>query len=110
MCELCDTELEDLVHLLTPRCPALQDRRDLLLEYARSILQQSPICLTIFENVLLSNDDTQVQFLLDCSVMPAVIRASQDDQSILPLLFKVTRTWCYSMHRTRLKLLGRWNP
>ena len=110
ICELCGTELEDLVHLLVPRCPALQDRGILLLEYARSILQQSPICLSIFESVLHSNDDTKVQFLLDCSVIPTVIRASQDDNSILTLLFKVTRTWCYSMHRTRLKLLGRWNP
>ena len=34
VCELCGTEVEDLVHLLLPRCP-------LLVEYAYTILGQT---------------------------------------------------------------------
>ena len=109
ICELCATEEEDLAHILIPRCPHLQDRRLLLVEYSRSVLHQSPTCTKILEDMLsCSNQDTLVQFLLDCSALPDVIRAAQLDNTVLPLLFKISRTWCYSMHRTRLKLLGRW--
>ena len=109
VCELCGTEIEDLVHLLLPRCPLLKDRRTLLVEYAYTILGQSTTCINIFSEIINSNEETQVQFFLDCSVIPSIIRLSQNDKNILPLLFKVCRTWCYSLHRTRLKLLGRWN-
>ena len=107
ICELCGSEEEDLSHILEPRCPLLMERRILLLEYARSILQQSSTCSVIFEDILTT--DNFVQFILDCSVLPVVIHAAQHDKTVLPLLFKISRTWCYSMHRTRLKLLGRWN-
>ena len=40
-CELCGLELEDLEHLLVPRCPALQEPRRLLLEYMSSLLSKS---------------------------------------------------------------------
>ena len=109
ICELCGTEEEDLQHMLI-RCPNLQDRRRLLIEYSRSVLLQSPTCTLILEDILSSSSqDTQVQFLLDCSALPDVIRAAQHDNTVLPLLFKISRTWCYSMHRTRLKLLNRWS-
>jgi hypothetical protein len=107
ICELCGSEEEDLSHILVPRCPLLHERRNLLLEYSRTVLQQSSTCSTIFEDILPT--DNFVQFILDCSVLPVVIHAAQHDKTILPLLFKISRTWCYSMHRTRLKLLGRWN-
>ena len=107
ICELCGSEEEDLSHILVPRCPLLHERRNLLLEYSRTVLQQSSTCSTIFEDILPT--DNFVQFILDCSVLPVVIHAAQHDKTILPLFFKISRTWCYSMHRTRLKLLGRWN-
>ena len=107
-CELCGLELEDLEHLLIPRCPALQERRRLLLDYMSSVLAQSPACTTIFKMMKESEDSQWVQFVLDCSVIPDIINAAQKDNSVYPLIFKATRTWCYSLHRTRLKLLGRW--
>ena len=110
LCELCGLEIEDLSHLLIPRCPSLQERRVLLLEYSRTVLSGSTVCSTILENILTAEDEELfVQFLLDCSVLPPVISAAQLDKEVLPLLFKITRTWCYSLHRTRLKLLGRWS-
>ena len=49
------------------------------------------------------------QFLIDCSVIPEVISLTQLlGTDALYNLFKVTRTWCYSLHRDRLKILGRW--
>ena len=111
MCELCDLELEDLHHFLLPKCPALLSRANILLAYMQEVLKQSEACLIIFGDILQqSRKDCRlwVQFVLDCSVIPQVVQVSQTDKAVLQLLFKVTRTWCYSLYRTRLKLLGRW--
>ena len=93
---------------MVPRCPKLQERRALLIEYTEGVLSESQVCLNIFKSILQSSQEQQVQFFLDCSVIPEIIHAAQTDHSILTLLFRSTRTWCYSLHRTRLKILGRW--
>ena len=111
-CELCNLEVEDLSHFLFPRCPLLQERAQLLIQYMETIFKDSQACLKILNEMIVGcaeDNDLWVQFVLDCSVLPAVIQAVQADQAVLPLLFKATRTWCYSLHRTRLKLLGRWS-
>ena len=90
ICELCDLEVEDNAHLLVPRCTFLQERKLLLIEYSNQILQHHVEALNIFHTIF------------------SVIQAYQKNKLILPALFKVTRTWCYSMHRTRLKMLNPW--
>ena len=51
-----------------------------------------------------------LQFILDCSVLPSVITARQTHgEGILEELFYLTRTWCFTIHRQRMKRLGRWN-
>ena len=48
-----------------------------------------------------------VQFILDASVHPTVIRLVQTyGHEPLVTIFYLTRTWCYTLHRERLKLLG----
>ena len=55
-----------------------------------------------------SANDT-VQSLLDCSTIPEVISETQQiGPLILEELFRYTRAWCYSIHKSRLKLQGRW--
>ena len=107
VCELCMTEDEDIEHILVPRCSALKDKRAVLLGYAATILKHSELATEIF-NKILADEENLVQFILDCSVLPPVIAAAQQDKSVLAIFFKVTRTWCYTMHRARLKLLNRW--
>ena len=86
--------------------PHLQERAVILLNFATDRLSVSQAALNIFREVMESDDDRgKVHFLLDPSVVPAVIAAQQVDPSLLPLLFSVTTTWCYSLNRTRLKLL-----
>ena len=109
VCEICNLEDEDIVHLLVPRCPVLADRRETLLEFAFSTLKHSEAATNIFNTILSSDETTFVQFILDCSVHPAVITAAQQDKDILTPLYKVTRSWCYTMHRARLKMLNRWS-
>ena len=109
LCELCHLEDENIVHLLVPRCPVLHDRKQPLVEFAQSTLKHSPVATSIFNEIITSDETTLVQFLLDCSVLPSVITAAQNDSNILTYLYKATRTWCYTMHRARLKLLNRWS-
>ena len=112
VCELCHTELDDLHHLLVPRCPLLQEQVGVLRVYMKNFLSKSEVCLRVLEDVLLRSEDDQnlwIQFTLDCSALPMVIAASQKDDTVLRNLFGATRTWVYSLHRTRLKLLGRWS-
>ena len=104
-CELCGLELEDLPHILLPKCPHLQERADILKKFAINKLSSTEVASNIFSSVLESKDRHKVQFFLDPSVVPMVIAAQQVDSTILPLLFSVTTTWCYSLNRTRLKLL-----
>ena len=81
----------------------------MLILYGRDRLSESPIASSIYENILASQDSEKiVQFLLDPSAVPEIIAATQNIPEILPLFFRVTATWCYSLHRTRLKLLGMW--
>ena len=56
------------------------------------------------------SDDMTEQFLLDCSVIPSIIAITQtfDKNIVLSALFKLTRAFCYSLHKERHKLLGLW--
>ena len=112
LCMLCITdnteEIEDLPHILVPRCPLLFSRASILLKFARESLLKSRAAGDIFDRIMNSKDDTEiVQFLLDPSVVPEVIAAQQNEPGILELLLDVTTTWCYSLNRTRVKLLGK---
>ena len=68
-----------------------------------------------FKELILSFCDPDLpifcQFLLDCSTLPTVIVAYNLHGNIVhEHLFEISRTWVYTLHKTRLKKLGRWNP
>ena len=48
-----------------------------------------------------------VQFVLDPSVAPEVIIGVQGGHFKLSEIFRLTRTYCYAMHRSRMQLLGK---
>ena len=53
---------------------------------------------------------TSLSYIMYCSVLPSVIAATQRHGfSVLKELFHFTSTWCFTMHRQRMKMLGRWN-
>ena len=57
-----------------------------------------------------SDPQLYLQFLLDCSVLPEIVSLKQKQgRSVLESLFYMTRTLCFSLHKSRLKLLGKWN-
>ena len=101
-------EAGDLEHHLV-LCPVLAERRTLLFQYWNRLSESNTLCSEILTKMQTSTTDILMQFLLDCSVMPDVISLQQEHgDQILRILFKATRTYCYSMYRERLKRLDMW--
>ena len=107
LCELCCTEIEDLTHILVPRCVHLLDQADSLLKFAHEKLISCALAYDIFFEIMKSKDDSEkLQLLLDPTVLPEIISANQSDNTVIPTILSVTVTWCYSINRRRTKLLG----
>ena len=91
------------------RCSKLQDRKDALLHYWRSVTKKHPQVSALVENIIESNDEELfLQLVLDCESVPEVSEAAKNDATVLPLLHKITNIWAYSLFRARLKIQGRW--
>ena len=100
---------EDLEHILV-HCQSLEPARLHLNTFTYNFsLSQHPTIQHILNSLSIPGNDQFVQFLLDCSALPSVISTVQSlvSQTLTPL-FHVSRTWCYVIHRERLKILGRW--
>ena len=106
----CSNTSEDILHILA-HCVALQPTRQKLYSYTSNYcMNVSPVTKNIVEQFCTQSSQTFCQFLLDCSVLPVVIRAVQEEgNEVLCRLFTLTRTWVYTLHKERLKKLGRWN-
>ena len=89
--------------------PAYASVRSNMVSLCLNIQNQSS--QSIVSSALHSNSDEIVmQLLLDPSVLPDVIAASQiHGECIVSDLFYCGRNWCFSIHRERMKRLGKWN-
>ena len=94
--------LDTLEHVLL-RCEALSDDRRRLASFMLDQSADFPTLREIITNFLTSEDDEmKMQFLIDCSTLPTVIQAVQEGgTAILNQCFKITRTWCRSIHVSR---------
>ena len=105
--ETCQIE-EDITHFIQ-HCSALNNTREKLLNFTQSYLKSYPLVTAIVELYCTPESRLFPQFIIDCSVLPEVITAVQiNGKDILTHLYNITRIWCYSLHRDRLKILGRW--
>ena len=107
-CTICQDNCEGSVEHLLVVCSALAESRQ---QQLRGLSERNDISDTsksLIRTISEKSNEDFVQLLLDCSVIPEVITASQTDTSILSEIFKFSRTWCFNMHMKRLKLLGRW--
>ena len=78
--------------------------------FALWLSTSNPVVYGLVLEAFLNTSDYLVQFLLDCSCLPSVIAATQlHGVQIIEELFYLTRTWCFSIHRQRMRMLGRWN-
>ena len=107
-CSICNEKSPgDIKHLLL-LCPALLETRSRLLKALNDETKISESVKTIIKNAF-ANDKETTQMLLDGSVLPSTIKTKQvEGPNVLNELFRFTRSWCYTMHKERLKLLGRW--
>ena len=96
-----------LEHMLVS-CDALASKRSILTDYFHKKTAENNDLRSLAKDVMMSsNPKTVVQFLLDPSVMPAVITATQNNKFTLSEVFTLTRTYCYAIHRRRLQLTGK---
>ena len=99
---------ENIQHILL-HCDGLTEVRRRLVAFTRKFADDKPVLKKIIDTHLFSQDeDLRMQFLMDCSVLPPVISAYQEyGATVHQSLFRVSRTWCKSVHVARLKSLGR---
>ena len=107
---LCSSTPEDLRHILQD-CIALIPTRQNLLGFTRSYCENIPDMSSLVFYFLDPSNPEYCQFLIDCSTIPRIISAAQiyGMSYVHNHLFNITRTWIYTLHKERLKLLGRWN-
>ena len=106
-CQGCEIP-EDLEHILA-FCPSLDKTRENLLMFSMTFAQQNPVLLPILATYTNPAHPLYIQFLLDCSCLQDVISITNlYGLTALNKLFYVGRTWCYSLHRDRARLLNRW--
>ena len=110
LCLLCPalSQCGDLPHLLL-LCDTLNCKRTELYTYWEEYSKTNTHLSQLICDMKTKPTHNQVQFLLDASVVPEVIRGVQENLFSLEDILTLTRTFCYSIHRKRLILLGRFN-
>ena len=105
---LCCQEIpESLDHILL-WCPQYNQTREKIFRLWLSVADAT--LHSLLTSLLSGPPNCLMQFILDPSIHPSVISIYQlYGQETLKLVFYLTRTWCYSIHKERSKLQGRWN-
>ena len=100
--------VENPEHLLL-HCPSYEKARLNLISMCLKL--KNPVSFSIVtKSLLTASPKSHLQLLLDCSSLPEVISAAQlFGETIYNDLFYVARSWCFTIHRERMKRLGRWN-
>ena len=110
ICTLCSNGSIGSIEHLLQECNVLQNKRSLLINNLKSNNTISDTSKNIIFKYLSLKNDSTIQLILDCSVLPEVIKAKQDEnENILEEIFRFTRSWCYTMYQQRLQLQGKWN-
>ena len=96
---------ESVEHILLD-CPAYTPTRQNLITMCLG--KKDPVIHSLVCKYLFSSNF--IQFLLDCSVLPLVVHYAQvHGEGIYRDLFYLSRTWCFALHRERMKRLNKWN-
>ena len=100
-------EVETLSHILL-RCPSYELPRKKIVDLW---LSTNLHCIfKLVSDVLLGPPEVLLNFILDASTHPTVISLHQTyGDQVFSIVFHLTRTWCFYMHRERAKLLGQWH-
>ena len=92
------------VESLLTSCHSLTPTRVAALEHTRQVMMSDSVLQQLVHQCL-SQD--AVQFWLDCSTMALVISAvQQHGQGLLSTLLRLTRNFCFVIHKAREDMLG----
>ena len=108
LCVLCPGKhlLGTIEHLLVS-CDTLFSTRQNITQYWFRFSSEDDALRKLLTAKLAANTTELVQFLLDPSVVPEVISGCQRQLYNLDELYKLTRCWCYAVHRKRLQITGK---
>ena len=100
--------VENPEHLLL-HCPAYHLSKKNLIAMCLKI--PNPVSFSIVtSSLVIASPKFLLQLLLDCSSLPEVIAAAQNyGDTIYNDIFYIARTWCFTIHRERMKRLGQWH-
>ena len=100
--------VESLDHILLS-CPSYNTTRQNMVNLILKL--PNPVSHKIAVTHLLSKNTFKImQMLLDCTTIPEVIRSAQiHGEKVYEDLFYIGRTWCFAIHRERMKRLQLWN-
>ena len=104
LCKSIKPTLGNLEHfLLTGSCPALVEDILTMLSFFQAYMAY---LLPVLKACWDVDDTITMHFLLDCSVLPIVIKFSQETKkNIQDDLFYMTRSYIFKVHLTRRRLL-----
>ena len=104
----CSNQVGDLDHILL-RCPALAASRVRMISLWSAFMVSRPSLLPVIRNYTIDEDNLLLQFRLDPSCLPMVISTNKAVPSTLQHCLYLARTWCYSTHLARSKILLQMN-
>ena len=111
LCPLCreiTPSLGTMEHLfLSGGCPALVDARLQMLSFIQAYMVPRPYLLPFMKSYWGVSDSLTMQLLLDCSILPEVIQATQEaSHPVMSDLFYLTRTFITKLHYTKQRLIS----
>ena len=104
----CSNQEGNLHHILLS-CPALADSRASMISMWSNFMVSKPTLLPIVRHYTITEERLFMQFLLDPSCLPLVILNSKADPDLMKHCLYLSRTWCFSSHLARSKLLRQMN-
>ena len=110
LCKIVEPALGTLEHfLLGGDCPALAEAHLQMLSFFESYMVSRPYLLPIMKTYWNSTADLTMQLLLDCSVLPDIIRIEQESSHpVLKDIFFMSRTYIFkvmTIQRRRLEYI-----
>ena len=102
---MCGSEKGDLEHYLCS-CEKLSERRQLLFQWWFTESADNIHLDDLLRKKVYADSSLFVRFTLDPSADADAIVLVQQSVIDLDLLFKLTRTFCFSIHKTRMQILN----
>ena len=106
-CRICNEKVPSTIEHLLLQCHSLAATRCNMFNWVTERQDLSARTKAIISEIFSSTSVTdKIQLLLDCSCLPEVISSRQDGDQTQSEIFKFARTWCFSVHVQREKILN----